>query len=321
MELFLFIDSIQEQKDDFLSKKVICLRGTQFPLLFFSPMANVLRKIFNTTPVFIDKGQWDWQTFEGQLATSFLGASYLYCLGSLDQFEKNETKKIIDYLIRYQGPNRIFFFTNYNLDKTELPSFWQQISIPDKIDMRSAVKIAQFLEFSIGSYEKRFMQSMALHVDQLPLDNVCMLLQYAPVVSSACHQSFVQWLPSIVMAQSSLFLLSQHFFALQPTAFFEQWQTISSLYGDQFWIAYWSEQLWRSYFFVYYARKSQWIEAKKIGYKLPFSFLQRDWKRYDLAYLQSAHEYLYSIDYRIKHGGGSYALELFYTKFLHKQLL
>jgi hypothetical protein len=61
------------------------------------------------------------------------------------------------------------------------------------------------------------------------------------------------------------------------------------------------------------------VEAKKAQYKLPFSFINRDWSSYSLDELRDAHHCLATLDYQLKNGSSDIGLEYFYTKFFdHK---
>jgi hypothetical protein len=60
--------------------------------------------------------------------------------------------------------------------------------------------------------------------------------------------------------------------------------------------------------------RREMVEAKKVGFRLPFSFMQRDWKKTSVHELIQAHDCIYALDYGLKNGG-EFWMELFYTKF------
>ena len=72
--------------------------------------------------------------------------------------------------------------------------------------------------------------------------------------------------------------------------------------------------MWGMIFFTLMKQK-KYAEAKKAQYKLPFSFINRDWSAYSLTTLRNAHHFLTNIDFRLKNGGSEIALEHFYTRF------
>lgn len=86
-------------------------------------------------------------------------------------------------------------------------------------------------------------------------------------------------------------------------------------YPAQFWIAFWSEQLVKAYGFVLYSQQKNYSAAKKISYRLPFSFTKTDWKKIDQHELVRAHHFLYFYDFHIKNGGTDRMFDLFYSNF------
>ena len=68
-------------------------------------------------------------------------------------------------------------------------------------------------------------------------------------------------------------------------------------------------------------QKRDVVQAKKMSFKLPFSFIQSDWKRANLQELKQAHQFLCTVDYNLKTGGGDYGLELMYEKFFLGQFV
>ena len=49
---------------------------------------------------------------------------------------------------------------------------------------------------------------------------------------------------------------------------------------------------------------------------MPFSFIQRDWRKISLDELRYAHQALYDFDYNFKNGASIYSLEAVYHTFL-----
>ncbi|MBA2306801.1 hypothetical protein H0W26_01550 [Candidatus Dependentiae bacterium] len=118
------------------------------------------------------------------------------------------------------------------------------------------------------------------------------------------------------MVEQSLFTMAQYFLAQQPTLFFQQWKQCSDTYPHEFWVAYWSELLWQAALFIMRAKSQGHVEAKKAAFRLPFSFINKDWQLYSADTFIAAHGFLYECDYGLKHGEHSFGLELFFHKFL-----
>ena len=94
------------------------------------------------------------------------------------------------------------------------------------------------------------------------------------------------------------------------------WDTFEAEYPMTFWCAYWSEQLWRAYHARYYLDRQQMQQAKSIAYRLPFSYMQKDWKKSTLIELRNAHQWIYELDLAYKNNIETQAgIDLFFTKF------
>ena len=67
---------------------------------------------------------------------------------------------------------------------------------------------------------------------------------------------------------------------------------------------------------AYFLEKNQMAQAKTVGARLPFSYLQRDWKKSTRAEIKQAHQSIYELDNASKNTIETQAgIDLFYTKF------
>src|SRR5205807_225901 len=110
----------------------------------------------------------------------------------------------------------------------------------------------------------------------------------------------------------------QYFFSKQKSNFFSLWGELRLQYPDEFWVVFWSEQLWQAIVFCEEASRNGAARAKSLVNRLPFSFMQKDWQSYKNDELISAHDFLYSIDYSLKNSAGTFGIDLFVHKFIHK---
>jgi hypothetical protein len=152
-------------------------------------------------------------------------------------------------------------------------------------------------------------------VRTVSLDTSILLIEYARLLGRNSQIFFQQWLPHIVVPDVSLFSLSQALFDKNARQFFTQWQRVSALYSPPFWVSFWSEQLWRACCYIYLQKNGKKDEAKKMCYRLPFSFIETTWRHYTIDELRYAHQLLYDIDYHLKQGGSEHGLELLYARF------
>lgn len=249
-----------------------------------------------------------------QLETSFLGLTQHYWLGFLDLLPKSQQQEWDCYLDTYQGPNKLFYASTVD-GKTDMTR--NVFVIPDHIDKNMFKILYAFLmphEANVESHIKNLFAKAEL----VDLDCACLLVHYFKVIGSQSKEFFECWLPKLMMSQQSLFSLSQYFFAQQRKQFIYYWQTIKDDYPDQFWISYWSDQIWRAAFYCKYMSERKYSEAKKIGYRLPFGFLQKYYKGCSFYDLLNMHQKLYVLDYELKNGASSIGLDVILLHFFTK---
>jgi len=318
MKLFNFLARVYCNKPIF-SSPLICFRGQHnYPLLFFSLLFNRLKKqeYCHIVPIEVD-GKKE-SLIKAQLATRFLGNSVLYWMSNLTGLGRRTQEQWFSYLQEYRGPHTIAFFIT---EDTLFPfrKDMVTVSIPDNISCKEMIILQQLLPNKPSKWSKQFLRQLGTRYEDIPLDLSCLLLHYALLVGKNSDMFFTEWLDNIMPSQTSLFLLSQHFFAKNTHIFFVKWLQAHSEFNLQFWIAFWSEQLWRATLYVDLANSGSYTEAKKIQFKLPFSFIQCDWKRYHVRELQHAHQFLFDVDYHLKNDGSPCSLDLFYSKFFLNQ--
>ncbi len=241
------------------------------------------------------------------LQVSFLGMSLIYFL-DIRIVDDKKRLAIVQYVRQYKGPHFLIIITDQiikdlplvDLFNITLPMYNQlfEIFYPTYVRKKSSVIV-----------EKLFQQ-----LSIISIDTACIMMQYQIVLGNNTTQFMQEWLDEIVMPEKSLFMLSSHFFAKNSAMFWKYWNTIKNDYPDIFWVTFWSEQLFRAHGYIWY-RKNKPAESKNIAHRLPFSYIQKDYKRYSHYELAKAHDCLYNHDYYIKNGG-TQSLDLFYLQFL-----
>lgn len=260
----------------------------------------------------IDPDVHDEAQSRAQLQTSFLGMQRMFWFGSITALESGAQKNWRRFLNEYNGPNTIMFYVD---EQTELTGTFLEFKLPAACDKKFFPALVALAGLPASKATEEFTKSLFERVQTVSLENACLLAQYAGLMGLNNDDFFDHWFDKLVVSDSSLFTLSQYFFAQDAKAFFAYWAKVHDSFGEPFWITFWSEQLFRAHAFVEYMRQNKRAEANRISYKLPFSFMQRDWKKYKASSLRKAHETLYHIDYQFKNGGSPYALDLFYSKF------
>lgn len=286
-----------------------------YPLLFFSLM---LRKQHASDTVYIDVADQPEDAIKAQLETSFLGMTRTYRLGGLHNVLKPAAQQWLHYLSTYQGPNRILFAVShetaepYKKDARHAITF---VDIPAQIQKLFFIGLFTHLARQPSMVEKRYIDQLYVRTEKIPLDTACVLIQYLQVLGSSAQEFFTHWIDKLVVPDKSLFLLSQYFFAKQSNQFLNMWTGIKDEYPEQFWISFWSEQVWRALFYCLSMQQRDIANAKKIGYRLPFSFLQKDYRNCSVQLLKEAHEALYELDGKLKNGAGTMGLDLFFLRY------
>jgi len=296
--------------------RVIKFTGTQeYPLLFFSLLLQHLKKQGNQHIQTIPEGE-NYSNMLHRFETSFLGMSSIYWLGDMQRYEPPIREKLTAYLETYQGPNvLLIYMAPSSSERTSSKQQLLHIEIPALVTK----KHIQELCILFGNGRVRTAPELSIYEKQLTLDRVCLLIQYLSVVGSGVRDFNEQWLGQVIVPELSLFTLSQYFFARDGMRFFKLWSVLKDQYAAPFWISFWSEQVWRASFFIEFSEQGNFAEAKRISFKLPFSFMQRDWKQVTSLELKRAHDVLYQCDCAIKNGGDANVLELFYTDYMQRQ--
>jgi hypothetical protein len=116
---------------------------------------------------------------------------------------------------------------------------------------------------------------------------------------------------------STLFTLADLFWRGDVKQFYMQWSQLQPLYGDQFWIAFWSENFFKAHAYHYAMHQHNQSLAQAIGARrLSFFFMKQGWRMVHAALLEELHGIVYEIDYLLKSGSisGSNLFEHLYTR-------
>lgn len=314
MDMLKLLDQVRNKKDIFESARVIEFTGKQYPLLFFSVLIQQMASNSASTLEMIDLDAADEMIVHSKLSTSFLGMHSAYWMRSLSDLDKKSQQRWIGYLQQYAGPNCVLFFVEGESVVTPSDGVIS-IALPEQLDAKACIALMQGFGYPVSPAVQKFVGDIYKKTGTLNLDDSCLMMRYSSLVGAGAPDFLENWLDKLVVSQQSLFTLSQHFFAKNSRAFFALWHKIGPQYGEMFWVVFWSEQLWRAYQYVRFIEQGNRVEARTIGYRLPFSFLQRDWQELHESELKHAHQFMYSVDYWFKNGGNTTLLEVMYLNF------
>lgn len=314
MNLHNFLQEISTGNTTFFQEKpVICFVAKEYPLLFFS----LIKKIINgTNPELLQSidSSHKLADLKAQCETHFLGMHRVYWFGDSNSLPKAMHKKWVSYFSLYAGPNTIMFFAQKD-SITKRSKQWSVIELPDLVDK----KLFTILLALYGSENKLFVKQLFAKENKFTLDTACLFAQYAQLIGKNTDDFFSTWFNRLHVSDTSLFLLSQYFFAKDKNKFYHLWARVYDQFSPPFWTTFWSEQLWRSAQFTQSMQIGDRLKAKRISYKLPFSFINRDWRNFKTKELAHAHDALYRCDYALKNGAQPYVFDVFYTKFFRNQ--
>jgi len=254
---------------------------------------------------------------QNQLEMSFLGESQIYIFDPGTEIALLEAA-VLSYLSAYTGPHKVILFTLPEQRVTAQRGASQEAITEVVIEPTVDSMLYKNLYFFMHHQElvdTQFFQELVARVPGLPLNVACLMVQYQVVLGKNRQKFFSSWLKRIVEPKKSLFLLSQYFFAGDAQSFFPLLSELTLVYPAEFWLAYWSEQVWQAILFIHIARQQGPLIAKKSVSRLPFSFMQKDWQRHSAERLMTAHAALYKIDYALKNGTRTDGFVAWYAKF------
>ena len=324
MSIKRFLEIIKQ--GELLNYSVIMFTGEssdQYPVLFFSKLLEQLRITYTMSIHRLVFESSDWPVLEAHIRTTFLGQKDLVWCGDISGLENNNFKKrMLGVLGDYTGPHTLFGF----IAQADLP---QEIVTREKsgdvliisLQEVSFIEKEMLVLAALPAVQKKQFQELVLGQEKVSLDLLVLLAYYSVVMGKNKELFMSSWFEKIVRPESSLFTLAQYFFAYKIKSFWTMWFRIKDEYSEQFWVTFWAEQLWRAYYASLFLKQQNIMKAKQIAFRLPFSFLQKDWKLTEPEHLLRAHELLFDGDYRLKNGGSDLFLDLFYQSFLLKQIV
>jgi hypothetical protein len=317
MKLIEFLTQIKKNKS-FFSGKVVCFVGTDYPFLFFTKLFLCLdRNDFLPAPYkLLNFETVQKEELLGNLSQTFLGQKFFYWLSnSTVKASDKKGSNVLQFLLEYKGPH----FAAFYLDKTKGSRFLKNtnisiVELPEVIDFTDLLKVFNFFEFELTVSKKNFIKEMLTEKCMyFNLDQICLLVQYLSLIGVNNKESFISYLNSVITQSSpSLNLLSRYFFENNSEKFFNLWSTLRNDFPDLFWLSFWSEKIYKAYFFIKLFKSGQEARARALSFGLPYGFIKSDWKKFSLKRLSNYYNFLYTNDFKVKRGSNFCFLDLFY---------
>lgn len=316
MDLKIFLEHAKNQEWWLNQSIVFFIMDADYPRLFFAQLFKQIMPLIGAVQSLDFHDTENAHAIRAACESSFLGQkSYYWCkhLGVLDAKRRGSW---LDYCKNYRGPNCLLVGVSQapaGIDKHIV-----QVPIAE---LTTSAEIQQMLAWS-GIRDIKLRSFIAAEIckrtQKVPLDTVSLSAHYGVLAGADYSSVFPRVIDTVLLPEKSLFTLSGFLLARNAQQFFRAWAAVVHDYPEIFWIAYWSDVLWRAYYFASRMQAGNISEAKQIGNRLPFSFLQRDWKTADICRLKNAVAALYEIDRDLKNGAeNSYAaLELTFARLL-----
>jgi hypothetical protein len=290
--------------------------------VFFPLFISQLKRISPCTVELLNLEQFSFDQIQVKFETSFLGQASCFVMYADAAKAGGFDDRLWRYLATYSGMHYLCVAVS-EFPRGKGNDRIRKVSIEESIDRITYRKLYAFI------YQSHSEQGQEIHaqwIDRLfrstaavPLDIACAIMPYQSVVGKNVEQFFREWYHRIVPAKHSLFVLSQHLFAQDHKLFYQEWSHMCDEYPQEFWVVFLSEQLWQASMFLSLAQTAGALAAKKVATRLPFSFIQRDWRKHSVERLVNAFDQLYAIDFAGKNGVISDGLDLVYAKILRKE--
>jgi hypothetical protein len=310
MELSQFIKQSVQHFDN-PSLFVFVFKGSVYPHIFFSHLFDLLAEKLSYEQKFLDLQESSWKA---QLSTSFLGMSCIYWLSDLTVLKPKQKEELLLFLQEYQGPHKIILFGDA---KTEVSckKNGMMIVCPDKIFYDDAKHFLSAKDLSQASQQAVFLQKIYKVKTYFSLDELYSVQEYASLVPEDASEFYDRWMSRLVVPETSLFQLSQLLFEKNEEKFFALWLLMKDLYTPMFWVSFWSDQMYKAYFYIEFFSNNNSARTKAMSFGLPFSFIKYGYKNYKLDEIQKFHQALFKVDTVLKQGSNEYILDAVLAQF------
>jgi len=304
-----FLNYIKAEKYPCTSQTIF-FSCSEIPSSFIYNFVKKLQEERNYPVLFLDLASISIDQAKRDITMMFLSGPIIYFFKNFYSLNKEHKINMRNFLSKYEGPNYLFIF-DVKVDDND------SITIEDKITLENYNQLFSFFYPQLA-HNKLFTSKLFALNKKYSMNTACVLMNYEPVLGQNTEYFFNFWFNKIVEQDKSLFKLSQFLFA-KDKLFFEHWNDLKPEYPIEFWIAFWSDQLFQAFNFVLLGKKGDLKKAQEQVKRLPFSFIKKDWQFYTLSVLSQAHEFLLNLDFGVKNGIRDINLELLYLKFIFKK--
>ncbi len=242
----------------------------------------------------------EFAAWTAELSQSFLGTTCVYwCSIPVAVKQSKIRQQAIHFLKQYGGPHTVWTAVSEEQGIEYAGS--RRFVISATIRGSETVVCAGILGMERSGAVLDALQLLPTR-SMFSLDVVMQMLVHAGYAPVKRHAESIPFLRTLLPSDVTLQSITELFFKSDWPLFFEKWVTVSSMYGDMFWISFWAEQCWRAYWVCWYMQRGQQTRARGMSYRLPPAFMQTGWQKMDIKILYRRYEIFSCFDTRIKHG-------------------
>lgn len=305
MELLEFIEKIND-KDVVSSLRYIGIKSNNYYPIFISFMVNSVARNTNNQVIKYEVSDLSLDEIKTHLSMTMLGQRCIYWIQNLSEVEPRFLKEFLLYVEQASYEHLLIIPLDLIAPLKETNG-GMLITIPDHLNDEHIIALTESM---LEEKDHLFMQRVIKYRKKIDPDTLFLLQAYARVLGRRVDLFFDTWYDRVIEPEHSLFSLSQLLFGKQRIAFYKSWQIIRPQYAEEFWIVFWLEQFWQAMIFMEQTKKIGPQEARKYVSRLPFSFMQKDYRFTQISTLQRTYEFLYTVDHDMKNGAGSHGIDL-----------
>jgi hypothetical protein len=310
-----FIIALQHEQP--IQEAIYIVTGsTSAPLSLLSPLCQKLAQNLSLTLAPLSREQFNDHAAQGTQQQMFTPEQLFWLTQAHIDLTARETEQLYNIFKRATAQNRYFVYSP-TLDEKKIisPASVLAIILPERCTQADASAVQQLLGIVLPPAKEAVVHEIMRQHERLTIDDVAMLIRYVSLTGVRDLPNARARLSELYQSDSSLFDLSSLFFAGKKKEFFSVWDQLYGNYPPVFWVSFWSDLVWRAYHFIMYQQNSKSAEAKKIGSRLPFNFVQQQWKTTNPERLLQAFHFLYEVDLRLKKSSEFCGLDLFFTRY------
>jgi hypothetical protein len=282
----------------------LIFRGKGYQGRFFKIWRDAVERSLGTKTLLLEH---DGKNLPPELSiqTIFNSEKSVYWLGELSSKASR--------FFTYSGSKKIICFVPSTIRSLKSNKECIVVDIEEVEDVSMVGLLAKLKQVELSQIKLEIIKKVLSGGRKLSLDNVLGMFDYLELSGKSSYKLLPEFLDSLFGDESNLFALTDLFFEKKTKKFYELWDKVESKFAPQFWVAFWSRQLFKAASFVQVAASNP-IEAKALSRGLSWKFVRDGWKSYPLKSLSTRICNIYELDMALKSGSEAMKFESFFSK-------